>query len=111
MTTINLENQFGEVSKNTVLPSGSGVLPLPTQATLTAVANLTAGTAAPIAVTLQALANKCPAKAGVTATGALGAVTVTTAGGDTYSDAALNTALATIVTQLNAVLAAIKVVS
>lgn len=121
LPSLNLENQFGEVSKNVVLPSSTlpGAEPI---AATSVVANLTAGAIVPVAVTLQAFQNKAPAKAGVTAITALAtpvvAVTVTTAGGNTYSDAAINTALAALVadlqtqlTQMNAILAQLKVVS
>lgn len=119
--TLNLVNQFGEESLNYVLPSSNlpGAEPI---AATSVVANLTAGSAQPVAVTLQAFANKEPAKAGVTAISALAtpvsAITVTTAGGNTYSDAAINAALVTVVsdlqaqlTQMNLILAQLKVVS
>lgn len=68
---------------------------------------------------LQSLATGLPAKAGITSLSALtspvAAITVTTAGGNTYTDAAINTALASAVadlqtqlTQMNAILAALK---
>lgn len=123
LNNITLKNQFGETSINQIVDSDG--VPLPPQATLTVVANLTGGSATPTAVTTQALANKLPAKAGVqsiSAEGAAGAVTIALSTSNTYSDAAVNTAvntaLASVVTELNAaitavnaILAALKVVS
>lgn len=64
---------------------------------------------------LQALANAFPPKAGVTSIPALGTVTIALSTSNTYTDAAVNVAvnaaLATIVSKLNAVLAAMKVSS
>lgn len=122
MSTLNLENQFGEVSKNQILPSSSGV-PLPAQASGTVVANLTGSSAQPSAVTLQALSTKLPAKAQITAISALATpvspITIALSTSNTYSDAAVNTAvnaaLTTAVadlqaqlTQMNAILSALK---
>lgn len=59
-----LTNEFGEKTRNKI--NEVTIIPLPAQATVTVVANLTGSSAAPIAVTTQALANKMPAKAGVT---------------------------------------------
>lgn len=54
----------------------------------------------------QGLANNLPAKTGVTAIAALGTVTVVD-----NTKASIDTALATIVAKVNAILAALKVVS
>jgi len=62
---ITLTNEFGEKTMNKI--NEVNIVPLPSQATLTVVANLTAGSAVPSAVTTQALANKLPSKAGVEA--------------------------------------------
>jgi hypothetical protein len=67
-----------------------------------------------IANAINAAASLSPA-ADVAANSPASAVTVTTAGGDTYSDAAINTALASVITdlnstrtQINAILTALK---
>lgn len=119
LPTLNLENQFGEVSIGHVL-SGNANLATPI-ATHTILSNLTGSSAAPIGNTFQAVSTILPAKSGITALSALStpvtAITVTTAGGNTYSDSAINTALAAVVadlqtqlTQVNAMLAALKAV-
>lgn len=119
LPTLNIENQFGEVSQGVVL-SGSANLAAPI-ATKTILSNLTTGSAAPSGNTLADVSQILPAKTGITAISALAspvtAITVTTAGGVTYSDAAINTALASVVTDLqtqltaiNAMLAALKAI-
>lgn len=119
LPTLNLENQFGEVTIGHVL-SGNANLATPIAAS-TILSNLTGGSAAPIGNTLQSVSTKLPAKSGITALSALStpvtAITVTTSGGNTYSDAAINVALASVVadlqtqlTQVNAMLAALKAV-
>lgn len=117
---INMVNQFGEESSNSVLPSSTlpDVSPI---AAGTILANLSGSAAVASAQLLQTVSTKLPAKAGVTAISALAtpvaAITVTTAGGNTYSDAAINVALASVVadlqtqlTAVNALLAALKAV-
>lgn len=114
-----MENEFGDKFQWYVLGGNvPGVTPI---ANGTVVANISGSTGLPTATALQSFSNKAPAKAGVTAIAAesaQGAITVTTAGGNTYADAAINTALASVVTglnavitQANAILAALKVVS
>lgn len=55
LNNLSLKNQYGEVSINEILPSQN--VPLPAQAAHTIVANNTAGSAAPTAVAVQAIAN------------------------------------------------------
>lgn len=127
MSTLVLKNQFGEQSENTVI-AGTDLPGVGPAATLTVLSNLTGGTAQMSANTTQAIANKLPAKAGVQSVVAIpspvSAITIalSTSGGNTYTDAAVNsavnTALASVVTDLqtqldkiNVILAALKVVS
>lgn len=123
MNTLFLENQFGEISENYI--TGGNSPSIAAIATNTVVANLTGGSAVATAVTVQALANKLPAKTGVAAISAEAAsvaVTIALSTGNTYSDAAVNTAVNTglasvntalnvAITQMNAILAALKVQS
>jgi hypothetical protein len=120
--TLNLVNQFGEESLNTVVGGDFDGVPI---ASNTILANLTGSTANPSANTIQAVANKLPAKAGITAISAEAAataITIALSTSNTYSDAAVNSAvnaaLVTVVadinaaiTQMNAILAAMKVSS
>lgn len=122
MSKLILKNQFGEESINDVL-SGSGVGPEPTK---TVMANDTGGSAAPTAVPFQTFSNHLPAKAGVTSIAAIPtpvtAITITLSTGDVYTDAAvkaaIDAALVTVVadlqtqlTKVNAILAALKVIT
>ena len=120
-----LVNQFGEKTNN-YIPGGSNIdLATPIDAQKL-VGNLSGSSALPAALALQTVANKLPAKAGVTSISALGttvsAITTTLSTSNTYSDAAVksavDTALVSVVadlqalqTQLNLVLAQLKVVS
>lgn len=106
MSQLVLINQFGEESINQVQSTGTTVPGVAPMATKTILANLTGGTAVPTAATVLAVANALPAKTGVTAIAALGTVTVAD-----NTKPSIDTALATIVAQLNAILAAVKVVS
>lgn len=104
--TLVLQNQYGETSINTVKPGGTDIPGLEPVAAHTVIMNNTAGSAVPAAVVVQSVANALPSKAGVTAISALGTVTVVD-----NTKASIDTALATIVAQQNAILAALKVVS
>lgn len=101
-----LKNQFGEESINDVLPGGTTLPGAAPVATKTVIMNNTGGSAVPTAVAVQAVSNALPSKAGVTAINALGTVTVVD-----NTKASIDTALATIVAQMNTILAALKVVS
>lgn len=104
LPNLNLVNQFGEESINYVLASSNlpGAEPI---AATSVVANLTAGSALPVAVTLQALANKEPAKAGVASITAIGVLT------PAVDQTTTNTNIATIQAKVDAILAALKVIS
>lgn len=125
MAKIVLKNQFGEESINEVLP-GTDLPDLGPIADGTMLGNFSGAAALASAITNQNVANKLPAKTGVTAISAIPtpitAITIALSTGDTYTDAAVNAAvnaaLATAVsdmqtqlTKINAILAAIKVVS
>lgn len=90
-----LKNQFGEESINNVLPGGTTLPGLEPIAAHTVLMNNTGASAIASAVVVQSVANALPSKAGITAISAL-------AGGATLSD---------VITQVNAILAALKVVS
>lgn len=119
---LNLQNQFGETSINNVLGGDFDGVPI---AANTILANLTGASATPIGNTTLAVANKLPAKTGVTAISAESAataITIALSTSNTYTDAAVNAAvnaaLVTVVadinaaiTQMNSILAALKVVS
>ncbi len=125
LPVIVLKNQFGEESINNVLPGGTTAIGIEPMAAGTLLANLTGSTALPTAATKLAVANALPAKTGVTAISAEAlatAITIALSTSDTYSDAAVNAAvngaLVTVVAdvnaaiaQINAILAALKVVS
>ena len=125
MAQIVLENQFGEVSINQVI-DGTDLPDLGPIANNTMLGNFSGGSALAAAYTNQAVANKLPSKAGVTAITALAtpvtAITITLSTGDTYTDAAVkaavDAALVTVVadlqsqlTQMNTILAQLKVSS
>lgn len=146
MSQLNLQNQFGEVSENTILPSSDpfppfgevvaevvianilaepaepiavpfadfvAALPLKNLAAGSMLANLTGGAAAPVAITFQNVANILPAKAGVTAIAALATADAPAQGvGYVQADVqAIATLANDLKAKLNAVLAALKVVS
>lgn len=125
LPVIVLKNQFGEESINNVLPGGTTVPGIEPIAAHTVLMNNTGASAQPAAVAVQAVSNALPAKAGVTAISAEAAataITIALSTSNTYSDAAVNsavnaalvTAVADInaaITQINAILAALKVVS
>ena len=104
--TLVLQNQFGEESINTVLPGGDFNPEQEPIAAHTVLMNNTGSTAVALPIAVQNVANALPSKAGVTAISALGTVTVAD-----NTKASIDTALATIVAQQNAILAALKVVS
>lgn len=110
--TLVLKNQFGEESVNKVLTGSTEGLPIGAN---TISANLTGASAVPTGTSTQAVANKLPAKTGVTAISANPAVTIALSTSNTYTDAAVNAAvnaaLASVVADINALLAALKVVS
>ncbi len=125
LPTLNVVNQFGETSIGKVLPSSDLPLGQPV-ADGSIISNISGGSAAPSANTLLAISDKLPAKTGVTAIAALStpvsAITITLSTSNTYSDAAVkaavDAALVTVVadlqaqlTQMNAILAQLKVVS
>lgn len=123
LNQLSLKNQFGETSINQVL--STSIIDLPAQAANTVIANLTGSSAVPTAATVLALSNRLPAKTGVTAISAESvatAITIALSTSNTYTDAAVNAAvngaLVTVVAdinaaiaQINAILAALKVVS
>lgn len=123
-STIFLENQFGEKTENWIIGGTNPVGTTPVAAH-TVVMNNTGSSALPSGVAVQAVANALPAKAGVTAISAEAvatAITIALSTSDTYTDAAVNSAvngaLVTVVAdinaaiaQINAILAALKVVS
>jgi hypothetical protein len=100
-----LMNQFGEESINQVIDS-DGTVPAVEVADGTIIANLSGDEDFPAAETLQVVADAMPAKTGVAAISASGAVTVVD-----NTKASIDTALATIVAAQNAILAALKVQS
>lgn len=125
LPVIVLKNQFGEESINNVLPGGTTLPGLEPIAAHSVLMNNTGASAVASAVAVQAVANALPSKAGVTAISAEAAataITIALSTSDTYTDAAVNAAvngaLVTVVadinaaiTQINAILAALKVVS
>jgi len=125
LPVIVLKNQFGEESINNILPGGTTLPVADPVAAHTVLMNNTGATAVPSAVAVQSVSNALPAKAGVTAISAealASAITIALSTSDTYTDAAVNAAvnaaLVTVVadinaaiTQINAILAALKVVS
>lgn len=119
-----MKNQFGEESINTVLTGGTNVPAVTPIANGTVVANVSGVSAQAAAVAVQTISDKLPAKTGVTAIAALStpvtAITIALSTGDTYTDAAVNSAvngalttvvadLQLLVTKANAILAALKV--
>lgn len=108
-----LKNQYGEESINDVLPGGTTANIAAPIATNTILANLTGGTAAPTAATILAVANKLPAKTGITAITALATADAPTQSAS-YVQADVQ-AIATLANdlkaKLNAILAAMKVQS
>lgn len=106
MSKVVLINQFGEESINNVQAAGTDAVALKAVATKTIVGNGTGGTAEPTALTYLAVANGLPAKTGITAIAASGAITTVD-----NTKASIDTALASIVALHNQLLAALKVVS
>lgn len=119
-----LENQFGEQSINAILEGTDWSPAVAPAATKTVFANDTGGSAVPTAVPYATFSQHLPAKSGVTALSAeaaASAITIALSTSNTYTDAAVNsavnTALGTVVTQLNtlitqanALLAALKAI-
>lgn len=113
LPVIVLKNQFGEESINNVLPGGTTVPGIEPVAAHTVIMNNTGASAQPSAVAVQSVSNALPAKAGVTA---ISAVATPDANTQTASYVQVDVqSIATLVNALkvevNAILAALKVVS
>lgn len=120
-----LENQFGEKSINAVLPGGTSLPGVEPIAAHTILGNNTASAAVATGLPVLTVANALPAKTGVTAITAetaATAITIALSTGDVYTDDAVNTAvnaalvtavseINAVITKANAILAALKVVS
>lgn len=120
-----LVNQFGEESINSVQSAGTDVAAALPIADSTILGNISGVLAAAAALTTLQVSNKLPAKTGVTAISPAADPSAQTIGlstSNTYTDAAVNTAVNTALSSLNgqlttinqklsAILAALKVVS
>lgn len=110
--TIFLENQFGEKSENFIIGGDNTVATVPI-ADGTVLSNLSGGSALADANTVQDVSNALPAKTGVTAISANATANAATQTGS-YVQADVQTIAAlanSLKTQVNAILAALKVVS
>lgn len=125
LPTLLMTNKESGVSVLYFVAGGTAAIALQPIATNTILGNFTGGSALPVAQTVQAVANKLPAKTGVAAISAESpavASSIALSTSNTYTDAAVNSAVNTAltavnvslnaaITQLNAILAAVKVIS